>query len=158
MLEMWFFQKSQKVWFREKQRIIFENRNRLRSSKERTRILIYTEWSRRKEKECEISHFASREKNFFFNFPSHMKKNHEKMKFYLLKWAKSVIFVGREEILFPLPTAGNNSKKFPFPHEGREIFLGDFPSRMWEGKRLSSHFPSQWPPWIYEKKNLFYSY
>ena len=77
------------------------------------RILVVTEWSRREEKGYEISHFASREKNFFQfpflheereiflgDFPSHMKKNHEKMNFYLLKSAKSVIFVKREEIVF----------------------------------------------------------
>ena len=93
-------------------------------------------------------------KEFFWgDFPSHMRKNHEKMNFYLLKWAKSVIFVGREEILFSLPTAGNDSKKFLFPHGRREIFLGDFSSRMWEGKRLSSHFPSQRPPcFLYQWK------
>ena len=39
--------------------------------------------------------------------------------------------------------AGRIFFQFLFPHGGREIFLGDFPFRMWEGKRLSSHFPSQ---------------
>ena len=66
---------------------------------------LHSRWPRRKEKGCGISHFAFSEKNFFsislfacekgrdfLNFPSHMKKNQKKMNFYLLKWAKSVIF------------------------------------------------------------------
>ena len=40
-------------------------------------------------------------KEIFLNFPSHMKKNQKKMNFYLLKWAKSVIFCekGRNSFL-----------------------------------------------------------
>ena len=84
----------------------------------------------------------------FLNFPSHMKKNQKKMNFYLLKWAKSVIFCEKKRDSFPTFYCGKKKFQFPFSHGGREIFLRDFPFRMWEGKRLSSHFPSQRSLWM----------
>ena len=39
----------------------------------------------KKRKEMRDFAFCISRKEFFFNFPFHMKKNHEKMNFYLLK-------------------------------------------------------------------------
>ena len=130
---------------------------------------LYTEWSRREEKGCEISHFAFREKIFlsislfpwkkgfffeefpfshvkreeiFFNFPSYLKKYQKKMSFYLLKWAKSVIFCKKRRdsfltfhwgkknsISFPPWGKGIFFGRFPFPHVGREEIV--FPFSFW---------------------------
>ena len=76
----------------------------------------------------------------FLNFPSHMKKNQKKMNFYLLKWAKSVIFCekgrdsfptshcGKKKISISLPSwgKGNFFGGFPFPHVGREEIVFSF--------------------------------
>ena len=45
--------------------------------------------------------------------------------------------------------------QFPFPHGGREIFLGNFPSRMWEGKRF---FWISLPTWKKIRKKWIFTY
>ena len=44
--------------------------------------------------------------------------------------------------------------QFPFPHVKREEIFFDFSSRMWEGKRFSSHFPSQRLPWNRNRRDF----
>ena len=96
-------------------------------------------WPRREGKGCGIPHPASRGKNFFsislpswgkgnffggfpfphvgreeifLNFPSHMKKNQKKMNFYLLKWAKSVIFCGKGRDCLPISLPNGHPVSF----------------------------------------------
>ena len=104
-----------------------------------------TKWSRRKEKKCEIilffQYFFFMRKEIFLNFSSHMKKNHEKMNFYLLKWAKSVIFCKKKKDYFLIFHCEKWFKKisffswkkwnfyegFFFSHVGREEVVFSFP-------------------------------
>ena len=51
--------------------------------------------------------------------------------------------------------AGRIFFQFPFPHGGREIFLGDFPSRMWKGKRF---FWISLPTWKKIRKKRIFTY
>ena len=62
-----------------------------------------------------------------------------------------------------LPPCGKKhfSLQFLFLYVGREFFFFNYPSRMWEGKRLSSHFPSQQSLCLnltnYIKNHIFFS-
>ena len=117
--------------------ILFESINKMIQENE----AFVTGWPRREENECGISHPVSREKNFFSISLLTWKKIRKKMNFYLLKWAKSVIFCekrrdsfptshcGKKKISISLPPwgKGNFFGGFPFPHVGREEIVFPFP-------------------------------
>ena len=89
--------------------------------------------------------FRMGRKEIFFNFPSRMKKKwiftYENQAKIVISWEK-----------------GRDCSEFLFSHVKREEIFLNFPSRMWEGKRLSFHFPFQRSPWFLLKWNtiLFY--
>ena len=155
------------------------------SKREKSNYIRYSFSQQDKERNAgfRISHLARRtffqffffhekRKVFLKDFPPRMWQGKRFFWISLLTWKKirkksnfiyeneqnQWFFVKRKEILFPLLTAWKKLFQFPFPHEGRRIFLGDFPSRMWEGKRLSSYFPSQRSPcWIIQFDIFFFS-
>ena len=127
--------------------------------------LLISGWPRGEGTGCGIPHPAWKGKRFFqFLFP-HKKKSI----FYPWKIGKIAHFLGNEEGFFQLPfwhekktifylwkigkithfvENGKRFFQFPFPHVGRGIFFFNFPFHMWNGKRLSSYFPFQRPPWL----------
>ena len=80
----------------------------------------------------------------FFNFPFHMREEKRFFSVSLLTWKKKWFFIYKKEKNDTF-SVGRKDIFFNFPSHmgGRKELFFQLP---WEGKRFSSHFPSQRPP------------